>query len=271
MVALGLVEFRQRGNLRHDGRTELSLRGLLGLLGGDTLSVAVIENHRAILRAGVSPLPVERGRIMRRPEDIQQTLERELLRVELDLRHLRVAGGAGANVFVGRVLLFAARVAARHGLHAVEPLKHRFGTPETAAAQRGQFRRIRGFGFVRVHFLGATARGHESQQSDAEVREQCRFHRTLLCRIWLPNPYRQTSFSPKVGAAQQSKRKFPCHHQARLENFRHGHTTNSPALMALRLLSGSGGRARPARQDSSLVLQAGHGRRHEPHVRARHA
>ena len=84
-------------------------------------------------------LAVQGGRVMRFPKGLQQLLVGDHFGIVFDLNDLGVAGVAGANFLVGRILFGAAGIAAGDGLDAGEHLKHRFGAPETAAAQRGDF------------------------------------------------------------------------------------------------------------------------------------
>ena len=103
------------------------------------LLVGVIEDGRAILRADVVALLVGRRRVVRLPEDFQQVVERDFGRVVRDLDHFGVAGAAGADFFVRRVLDVAAAVAGDDGLHAAEVLEDGLGAPEAAGAERGRF------------------------------------------------------------------------------------------------------------------------------------
>ena len=55
------------------------------------------------------------------------------------LDHFRVSGRAGTDLFVGRVDRRAAAVSARDRADASQCTEHGLRTPETAAAQRGEF------------------------------------------------------------------------------------------------------------------------------------
>src|SRR5262245_36673848 len=72
VVVLGLVEGAGAGDLGDDGRGEV-LRGLaLRSLRGFPLSFRMVEDRRAVLRADVMALPVERGRIVELPEALEE-------------------------------------------------------------------------------------------------------------------------------------------------------------------------------------------------------
>src|SRR2546426_8142946 len=70
VVLLGGVELRERGDLGHDGVVpDLPHLELLDhLLGDGALLGAVVEDRRAVLRARVGPLAVERGGVVRSEE-----------------------------------------------------------------------------------------------------------------------------------------------------------------------------------------------------------
>src|SRR5262249_10917834 len=104
------------------GRRRLLLRG-------------VIEDHRAILRADVGPLPIRRGRIMAVPENVEQLLVGNTSRVVLDLDDLRVSGAITAHVAISRILQPAPRVADRRRRHARHAPERRLDAPETAGAE----------------------------------------------------------------------------------------------------------------------------------------
>ena len=64
------------------------------LLGESLLFRRVIEDRRAVLRAGVGALAVERRWIVEVEEDVEQFAEREDFRIEGDLHDFGVSGGA---------------------------------------------------------------------------------------------------------------------------------------------------------------------------------
>src|SRR5205085_3634555 len=136
VVVLGRVERLCRLDHRDDGlaivRLLLRLRSRRDLL----LLGIVEEDHRAVLVADVPALAVELGRVVLGPEDLEQLLVRDLLRVVGDLDDLRVAGRVGADVLVGRVLERAALVADLCPGYAVELAERGLHAPEAAGAER---------------------------------------------------------------------------------------------------------------------------------------
>src|SRR6516165_960969 len=97
----------------------------------------MIEDRRAILRADIHSLSVERGRVVRGKEDVEDVAERNVGRIEGNLQHLSMASGAGADLLVGRLGYAAAAVARFDPLHAAQLLEDCFQAPEAAASQRG--------------------------------------------------------------------------------------------------------------------------------------
>ena len=148
MIIPGFVKFRKRHNFGDDGVIEVFLRRGPLFFRRQFLRFAVIKDEGAVLRALVRALAIERGWIMRLPENVEQLLVGDSGRVKFDLGHLGVAGGAGAYLFVGRAGGVAAGKAAGDGFDAGQPLEDGFHAPEAAAAKRG------GFSFVCVHGIG---------------------------------------------------------------------------------------------------------------------
>src|SRR5215213_6663758 len=95
----------------------------------------MIKDGRAILRAGIGTLSIERGRIVDGKEDLQQLLERGLLRIENDLNHLGVAGRSPAYLFIRRVGQVASRVAGSHFFDAAQVIEDRFQAPEASSGE----------------------------------------------------------------------------------------------------------------------------------------
>ena len=85
--------------------------GLLRGPGRGLLLGVVGEDGRAVLGADVGPLAVRGGRVVDRPEDVEELVVGDLLGVVVDLDDLGVAGPAGADVAIGRVGERPARVA----------------------------------------------------------------------------------------------------------------------------------------------------------------
>ena len=150
VIVFRRVEVRELRDFSNDRRTERArlVELFLVILGGLPLLVVVIEHGRAILRAGVVALAVERCRVVRFEMDFEQLGERDLRRVVSDLNHFRVAGVFVADLLVRRILDMPAAVTGDNFFHALELLEDRFGTPEAAAAERGELRTGR-FGFCR--------------------------------------------------------------------------------------------------------------------------
>src|SRR5439155_11013533 len=99
----------------------------------------VIEDGRAVLRADVPTLTVQRGRVVNREEDVEQVVERYDGGVEGDLDDLGVARGAGADFLVRRVRDAPAGVARLHLLDALQILEGRLEAPEAPAGQSSDF------------------------------------------------------------------------------------------------------------------------------------
>ena len=77
MILLSLVKCAGSGDLGHDRTPKLTrlARRLHGFLRHSLIGVVMIKNRRAILRANVRTLPVERGRIVRFPKHRQHFFE----------------------------------------------------------------------------------------------------------------------------------------------------------------------------------------------------
>lgn len=140
MIGLRHEEGLGRNNLRHDRTAPLTggveFRDLV--FGTRTLLLRMKKDRRAVLSPDIGPLLVERRRIMCREEDVEQIVERDDLRVELDLYDFRMSAVAAANLLVSRVGRLTAAVARLHCRDAAQLLEHRFDTPEATCSQRGQ-------------------------------------------------------------------------------------------------------------------------------------
>src|SRR5213594_1957850 len=99
----------------------------------------MIEHRGPVLRPGIGTLPVQRGRIVNREEDVQQIPEPYLLGIERDLDNLDVTRGTRADGFVAWVLHVPAGVPGLGLIHAAELLEDRLETPEAAAREGGDF------------------------------------------------------------------------------------------------------------------------------------
>jgi hypothetical protein len=89
--------------------------------------------------ADVVALLVQRGRVVRLEEPLEQFAVADARRIERHLHDLGVARGAAAHVLVGRRLGGPARVAGNHVEHAVELFEHGFAAPEAAVAEGRNF------------------------------------------------------------------------------------------------------------------------------------
>src|SRR5208337_3294826 len=152
MVRLGRVEFGQGDELGNDRRAKDAAAGevLVRLLGRLLLLVVVVENDRAVIGAEVVFLPVQGGRVVSHPEDVEELLVADDRRVIFDLDHLGMAGQTGADHLVGRVRNVSAGVARDHRLHARNPLENRLHAPEAATAKSGLLDLLRLGGIGRV-------------------------------------------------------------------------------------------------------------------------
>ncbi len=139
MVLFGRVKVLERGDFRHDGPRK-DLRGvelLLVLFGGLSLLIGVIKDGRAVLRAHIVALLIERRGIVSLPEHFQKVLKRNLGWIVSDLNDFRMAGAASANVLITGVLDRAAAIARNDRLHPLEPLEDGFAAPEATFTERG--------------------------------------------------------------------------------------------------------------------------------------
>src|SRR3954465_11096979 len=94
------------------------------------------EDGRTVLTTRIRPLPIEGGRIVHRPERIQQGVIRDECWIERHLHHLGMAGSVGTNVVVCWVLQLAAQVAGNGLEHPGDLAERLLHTPEAARAKR---------------------------------------------------------------------------------------------------------------------------------------
>src|SRR2546429_9361657 len=90
----------------------------------------MIKNHRAVLRAYIGTLSIQRGRIVVRPENVEDLIVRYLGGIEFYLNNLGVAGLVTANIFVARILFVPACIPYGGRAHALNPLKKPFFAPK---------------------------------------------------------------------------------------------------------------------------------------------
>jgi len=105
----------------------------------------MVEDDGAVLCTFIRALAVERGGVVRLPEDAEKLVEGNPSRVKNDLRDLRMAGGAFADLMIGGILSLAAGKAAGDGNDTGQAFEDGFHAPEAAAAKGG------GFSFIRAH------------------------------------------------------------------------------------------------------------------------
>ena len=92
--------------------------------------------------SNIGTLPIQRRRIVVRPENIKQLVVTDLRWIEFHFHHFGVAGFVRANIFIGWIILRSARVPNRCRDHAVQFSEAFFHTPETTCAKGG---------FLRLH------------------------------------------------------------------------------------------------------------------------
>ncbi len=107
---------------------------------GSFLVFIVWEDGAAILGADVVALAVERRRIMRCEEDIEQHVVTDDVGIVRDADRLGMAGIAAAHIAIAGIVGGAADIAADNRFDAVDLQEYSLGAPETSAGQR------RGFG-----------------------------------------------------------------------------------------------------------------------------
>src|SRR5207302_7354064 len=101
----------------------------------------MIKNHRTILRAYIGTLSIQRGRIVVRPENIEDLIVRYLGRIEFHLNNLGVAGLVAANIFVARILSVPACIPYGGRANALKLAESLFHAPKTPRPERRFFSR----------------------------------------------------------------------------------------------------------------------------------
>ena len=168
MVILRGVELGERDDFGDDGGFAFGLGAGLRFVGYPHLVVVFRQDDRAVLRASVGTLTIEGGRVMRLPEKIDDLFVGNLCRVVLYLHHLGMAGFAGPDFLVGRILGLPAGVAGHNGDDAGEAFVNGFDAPEASSAEGGCFS-FHGFGIGLEGYgqHGANCRGQRSFHSFA--------------------------------------------------------------------------------------------------------
>src|SRR5437879_11062581 len=104
----------------------------------------MIKNHRAVLRAYIGTLSIQRGRILVRPENCEDLIVRYLGGIEFHLNNVGVAGLVTANIFVAWILCVPASIPYGGRAHAFKLAKSLFHAPKTPRPERRFLRRHKG-------------------------------------------------------------------------------------------------------------------------------
>src|SRR6266700_100836 len=106
MIFFSVPESWSGFDLRHDWAIEPAalLQFFFRNVGGGLLLRGVIKNYRSILLANIGALPVQRGGVMVRPENIQKLVITGLRWIKFDFHHLGVSGFIGANILIRWIL-----------------------------------------------------------------------------------------------------------------------------------------------------------------------
>jgi uncharacterized membrane protein (UPF0127 family) len=91
----------------------------------------------------IGTLPIQRRGVVIVPEDFQQVMVADHLRIKRDLHYFGVAGSIRADVFIGRVVVLAAGVADLRGFNPRQTPERGLDAPKTARAKGGLLLRIR--------------------------------------------------------------------------------------------------------------------------------
>src|SRR5215510_4490731 len=105
------------------------------LFGRVALLVRSIENYGAVLGADIVSLPIQGGWVMDGEKDFEQLAIGELVRIEGYAHYFNMAGIAGANLAICRVVDVPAHVTGFNRLHTIKTVEHCFQTPEASAAK----------------------------------------------------------------------------------------------------------------------------------------
>jgi len=135
VIDLGPGEGTKRLNLCDNRIRKPGSRPVPGGDGEGGLFVVVGEDDRSVLGAGIGTLTVESGRIVRGPEDLEDLVKGNCLRVKFELDDLGVPSSTRANFLVGRILGLTSGVARHDLLNTGQALENRFETPEATAAE----------------------------------------------------------------------------------------------------------------------------------------
>ena len=101
----------------------------------------MIKNYRAVLRADIRPLAVQRGRVVQIPENIKQLIVRNNRGIELNQDRFGVAGRTAADLFVSGIFSMTAGIADGGVDDPFNFPEFIFDAPETTGS-KGSFLRI---------------------------------------------------------------------------------------------------------------------------------
>lgn len=133
VVFLGWVKLAEWRDFGDDLAIEnLLVELVFEILCNFLLCIVFKENSGTILGSLIVPLFVEGRRVVRFPVDFKQFCKRNNFGIKFDLDYFRVARGASANLFVGRVLHGPTGVSRDHGLDTLDSLEDGLGAPETS-------------------------------------------------------------------------------------------------------------------------------------------
>ena len=142
MIFFGPPKLWRRLDLRHDWPIETSALFQLVFrgFGSRFLLRRMVKDHGTILPSNIGTLPIQRRRIVVRPENIKQLVVTNLRWIEFHFHHFGVAGFVRANIFIGWIILRSARVPHRCRDDAGQFSECLFHTPETTCAKGGFLR-----------------------------------------------------------------------------------------------------------------------------------
>lgn len=137
------------------------------------------EDDGPVLGAVIGALGVEGRWVMDFPEDFQDLAIGDDLGVVGDLDDFGVAGGAIADLFIGRIRGMSTGVTRDDGFDSVESFEGGFKTPEASSSEGGDGfgGGIRGGGVLSVH-------GSVSQASQEHQGENCQMDGALRVRVF---------------------------------------------------------------------------------------
>jgi len=142
MIFFGPPKLWRWLDLRHDWPIETSALFQLVFrgFGSRFLLRRMVKDHGTILFSDIGTLPIQRRRIVVRPENIKQLVVVNLRWIEFHFHYFSVAGFVRANIFIGWIILRSARVPNRCRDHAFQISEGFFHAPETTCAKGGFLR-----------------------------------------------------------------------------------------------------------------------------------